>query len=179
MFLNVKVLGAMAVVFLVGDAIGSESGNPVFDNPCMKVCPTTKEYIPFCGSDNYTYGTSSILNCFKKCNVSVTKAYDGPCEQELENVEENENEEDDEENIEGYNEDVTTAGADKASESDRRSPLEEHPCVKMCSKMKDVRPFCGSDNYTYVNRSYLGCFKKCNIPVTMAYDGPCKRIPIQ
>ncbi|XP_065216578.1 serine protease inhibitor dipetalogastin-like [Planococcus citri] len=162
MFLNVKVLGALVVVFLVGDAIGSESVNPTLNDPCVKKCHVTFDYRPFCGSDNYTYPTPSYLSCFKSCNISITKAYDGPCKQKLENVT-----------------DVPAVVAAKASESDKHDSLEEHPCVKKCPKTQDLRPFCGSDNHTYGNKSYLGCFKKCNISVTMAYDGPCKGTPKQ
>lgn len=53
--------------------------NPIFNDQCVKTCPITDDFTPFCGSDNQDYPTKSYLGCFQRCQKQITKAYDGKC----------------------------------------------------------------------------------------------------
>ncbi|XP_065210623.1 uncharacterized protein LOC135838790 [Planococcus citri] len=82
MFLDLKVFALAIMVLFVGSVIcppPAVSHHPTSNESCLKNCPVTADYTPFCGSDNQTHVTHGLLTCYQRCNIPITVAYEGRC----------------------------------------------------------------------------------------------------
>ncbi|XP_065210635.1 serine protease inhibitor dipetalogastin-like [Planococcus citri] len=175
--------------------------NPIFNDQCVKTCPITDDFTPFCGSDNQDYPTKSYLGCFQRCQKQITKVHDGLCQQSAP-VQQNpifndpcvkncaitqdyspfcgsDNQEYPTKSYLGCfqtcHKQITKAydGKCRKSAPIEQNPIFKDPCVQKCPITDDLSPFCGSDNQDYPTKSYLNCFTNCKKPITLAHEGKC------